>query len=361
MHVGIIGGGQLGRMLALAGLPLGLEFTFLDPAGAPCASMLGRHIRAQFDDIAALTQLAEATDVLTFEFENVPAQALSGDSALTLSPNGNALRQAQERSLEKTLFERTGIPVAPWRAVDSQQELDAAVESLGLPLIAKTRSLGYDGKGQRRIRTLEDAKSLYAALGDVPLLLERLVEFDAELSVIGSRGRDGSLVVYPLTRNQHRDGILVRSETADFSRELRRQAVRHLRAIVEELDYVGTIAIEFFVCGELLLGNEFAPRVHNSGHWTIDGASHCQFENHLRAICGMPLGTTELERPAGMLNLIGEVPGIDPILKQPDTFLHDYGKRARPGRKVGHINVVAETRQRLGERLDTLAAMLGYA
>ena len=345
-------------MLAIAGLPLGLEFTFLDPAESPCATVLGRHIRAPFDDIAALTRLATETDVLTFEFENVPAAALSGDSALALSPNGNALRQAQERALEKTLFERAGIPVAPWRAVDSQQELDAAAEALGLPLIAKTRSLGYDGKGQHRLREAADADGLYAAMGGVPLLLERLVGFDAELSVIGTRGRDGSLVVYPLTKNQHSNGILVRSETHDFSRELQRQAMRHLRALVTDLDYVGTIAIEFFVCGEMLLGNEFAPRVHNSGHWTIDGASHCQFENHLRAVCGMPLGTTQLARPAGMLNLIGKIPATEAVLCHPDTFLHDYGKSARPGRKVGHINVVAESRRQLTERLDAIAALI---
>ncbi len=359
MHVGIIGGGQLGRMLALAGLPLGLEFTFLDPADKPCASMLGKHICAAFDDLDALASLAKRTDVLTFEFENVPSTALTGESALALSPNGNALHQAQERAREKTLFEKAGIPVAPWRAVNSQADIVAAVEALGLPLIAKTRSLGYDGKGQRRLTTMDDVAGLFDAMGGVGLLIERLVSFDAELSVVGSRARDGSLVVYPLTQNHHRNGILIRSETATFSRALRRQALHHLRSITGHLDYVGTIAIEFFVCGDLLLGNEFAPRVHNSGHWTIDGASHSQFENHLRAICDLPLGTTELEQAAGMLNIIGEMPDLTAALKAPDTFIHNYGKQPRPGRKIGHINMLADSHSELSQRLDSLASDLG--
>ncbi|MEO0346182.1 MAG: 5-(carboxyamino)imidazole ribonucleotide synthase [Pseudomonadota bacterium] len=360
MRVGVIGAGQLGRMLALAGMPLGMRFTFLDPAESPCAAAAGTHVRANFDDAEALAALAASCDVVTFEFENVPAQAIA-DAGITLRPGPASLAAAQERAAEKTLFERIKIPVARWRAVDSQQALDAAVADLGLPLIAKTRRLGYDGKGQRRIRTAEDAAGLFAALGDVPLLVERLVDFDAELSIVGCRNADGEVVVYPLARNRHEDGILVRSETATFNTELQRQAVRHLRALAEALDYVGTLAIEFFVCGDVLLGNEFAPRVHNTGHWSIDSGGVCQFENHLRAICGLPLGRGDLDRPAGMINLLGEVPPAADLLGGRDTFLHDYDKPPRPGRKVGHITVTAADHAALTRRLDRLELKLNSA
>ena len=360
MHVGVIGAGQLGRMLALAGIPLGMRFTFLDPAESPCAAVAGTHIRAGFDDPEALSTLAASCDVVTFEFENVPAQAVA-DAGIALRPGPAALAAAQERAAEKTLFEQIKIPVAPWRAVDSQQALDDAVADLGLPLIAKTRRLGYDGKGQRRIRSAEDATGLFAELGDVPLLVERLVDFDAELSIVGCRGADGEIVVYPLARNRHEDGILVRSETATFNTELQRQAVRHLRALAEALDYVGTLAIEFFVCGDVLLGNEFAPRVHNTGHWSIDSGGISQFENHLRAVCGLPLGRGDLDRPAGMINLIGDVPPAASLLAGRDTFLHDYDKPPRPGRKVGHVTVTAADHATLTRRLDQLELKLKSA
>lgn len=357
MRVGIIGAGQLGRMLALAGIPLGMRFTFLDPGEAPCAAALGEHLRADYDDREALARLAAQCDVVTFEFENVPAGAVT-EAGLELRPGPAALAAAQERSAEKSMFERIGIPVAPWRAVDSQEDLDAAVADLGLPLIAKTRRMGYDGKGQRRIRDAADAAGLFDAMGAVPLLVERLVDFDTELSIVGCRAADGEIVVYPLARNRHEGGILVRSENAPFSRELHRQAVRHLRTLAAELDYVGTLAIEFFVCGELLLGNEFAPRVHNTGHWSIDSGGVCQFENHLRAVCGLPLGRGDLQRPAGMLNLIGEMPPAAALLAAGDTFLHDYDKPPRPGRKLGHVTAIAADHRQLGRRLDALEQAL---
>ncbi|MEM7610805.1 MAG: 5-(carboxyamino)imidazole ribonucleotide synthase [Pseudomonadota bacterium] len=359
MRVGVIGGGQLGRMMGLAGLPLGLDFVFLDPADAPCAAAVGKHICAPFDDSSAIRSLAQQCDVLTFEFENASADSLFSSSNVPVWPGKSALLAAQERAVEKSLFERSGIPVAPWRSVDSQQELDRAIEDLGFPLIAKTRRLGYDGKGQQRIRAREDADALFDAMGGVGLLVERLVSFDMELSVIGARSANGDLVVYPLTRNEHRHGILHRSQTVRVARELQRQAVRHLRTLTMALDYVGVIAIEFFATKDLLLGNEFAPRVHNSGHWTQDGAPYSQFENHLRAVCGLPLGRLDSHLHSGMLNLIGRMPQASEVLSLPNTFLHDYAKAPRAGRKLGHINCTAKDESHISPALDALERALG--
>ncbi|MEN7342576.1 MAG: 5-(carboxyamino)imidazole ribonucleotide synthase [Pseudomonadota bacterium] len=357
MHVGVIGGGQLGRMLALAGIPLGMRFSFLDPGDAPCAGALGDVVNAAFDNAEAIEAFAARCDALTFEFENIPAQLLSGSDSITILPPANALFAAQERAREKSLFEACDIPVAPWRAVDSQSEVDAVVEELGLPLIAKTRSLGYDGKGQSRILAAEDARGLFERLGNVPLLVERLVPFDQEVSVIGTRGADGQVIIYPLTRNVHRDGILHTSETIGDEKHLARQAVHHFRALAEATDYVGTLAIEFFVKDGLLLGNEFAPRVHNSGHWTQNGAPYSQFENHLRAITGLPLGTTALSRPSGMLNLVGSMPTAQSI-EGDGLFFHAYDKSPRPGRKIGHINIVADTQESVRHKLVALSEQL---
>ncbi|MEL7297204.1 MAG: 5-(carboxyamino)imidazole ribonucleotide synthase [Pseudomonadota bacterium] len=356
-HVGVIGGGQLGRMLGLAGVPLGMRFSFLDPGDAPCAAVVGNVVNAAFDDADALRRFADACDVVTFEFENIPADLLIGDTSLDIFPPAAALYAAQERAREKTLFEQSGIPVAPWRAVDDQSMLDAAVAELGLPLIAKTRRLGYDGKGQTRIKTPEDAAGLFERMGSVPLLVERLVPFDSEVSVIGTRNRAGQAVIYPLTKNEHIDGILHRSETAAFDAQIKRQAVRHFRALVDKLEYVGTLAIEFFIKDDLLLGNEFAPRVHNSGHWTQNGAPYSQFENHLRAVCDLPLGATTHCRPAGMINLVGQSIAATELSGN-NVFLHDYDKEVRPGRKVGHINFIADQQDQVTRALDALAAQI---
>ena len=356
-HVGVIGGGQLGRMLGLAGIPLGMRFSFLDPGDTPCAAAVGDVVTAAFDDTNAIRGFADACDVVTFEFENIPADLLLGDSSLDVFPPAAALYAAQERAREKTLFEQAGIPVAPWRAVDDQDMLDAAVADLGLPLIAKTRRLGYDGKGQSRIQTAQDAEGLLERMGGVPLLVERLVPFDREVSIIGTRNRAGQTVVYPLTQNVHVNGILHRSETAAFDGQIKRQAVRHFRALVDALDYVGTLAIEFFIKDDLLLGNEFAPRVHNSGHWTQNGAPYSQFDNHLRAICDLPLGATTHCRPAGMINLVGQSI-VATELGGDNVFLHDYDKEERPGRKVGHVNVIADQQDQVTRALDALAAQI---
>lgn len=358
MRVGVVGGGQLGRMLGLAGLPLGLDFVFLDPSPAPPAAAVGEHIAAAFDDDAAIAGLAARCDVLTYEFENVDVDSLvaaAGDTPVYPPPG--ALATAQDRRNEKAAFEAAGIPVAPWRAVDSRDDLEAACRDIGLPLIVKTRRLGYDGKGQRRIRDEADIADAWQALGGVPLLAERLVDFEREVSVIGSRGQDGTLACYPLTENVHREGILHTSRAPAVAADLQALAETHLRALVERLDYRGTIAVEFFVAEGRLLGNEFAPRVHNSGHWTIEGAACSQFENHLRAICGLPLGECSTRGHAGMLNLIGTMPEAAEVLAIADAHLHDYCKSPRPGRKLGHVTVVADTAEERDRRLETLEGL----
>ncbi|MFK8051613.1 MAG: 5-(carboxyamino)imidazole ribonucleotide synthase [Woeseiaceae bacterium] len=360
MRVGIIGGGQLGRMLALSGIPLGLQFSFLDPGDNPCAGALGDVVKAPFDDAEAIIAFSKQCDVLTFEFENIPAELLSDQNVIDIQPGANALYAAQERSREKSLFEHCDIPVAPWRAIDDQTELDQAIAELGLPLIAKTRSLGYDGKGQSRIKTASDANDLFAEMGSVGLIVERLVDFDKEVSIIGTRDAAGHFALYPITENRHHDGILIRSETATQDKHLSRQAIRHFKALTDHLGYVGTLAIEFFVKDQLLLGNEYAPRVHNSGHWTQNGAPYSQFENHVRAITGLPLGPTDLCRPSGMLNLIGQMPEAADVIV-PNSFFHHYAKDVRPGRKVGHINVIRNDQTEVGTALDELSASLGIS
>ncbi|MEO0997767.1 MAG: 5-(carboxyamino)imidazole ribonucleotide synthase [Pseudomonadota bacterium] len=359
-HVGVIGGGQLGRMLGLAGVPLGLDFVFLDPSEAPCAAGLGVHLRAAFDDPDALAELAGRVDVITYEFENV---AVSGLAALAgrcpVRPAPEALATAQQRRREKACFERIGIPVAPWRAADDPAALDRAIAALGLPLVVKTDRFGYDGKGQRVLREPVDAAALFDELGRVPLLVEALVPFDCEVSIIGTRGTDGAINAWPLTLNEHRDGVLHESRCLPPDHALGAAARRHLTALLRELDYVGTLAIEFFVRDGTLLGNEFAPRVHNSGHWTIEGAVTSQFENHLRAVCGLPLGSTETHVVAVMRNFVGHMPDRNLVLGVPGLALHDYGKTPRPGRKLGHATIVAADEQTLAERLEELGQRLG--
>jgi len=359
MRVGVIGGGQLGRMLGLAGLPLGLDFVFLDPSPEAPAAAVGEHIAAAFDDDRAVAGLAGRCDVLTYEFENVDVDSLAAAAGDTpVFPPPGALATAQDRRSEKAAFEAAGIPVAPWRTVDSREDLEAACAEIGTPLIVKTRRFGYDGKGQHRIRGEADVPGAWEALGGVPLLAERLVDFEREVSVIGSRGADGTLACYPLTENLHRNGILHVSRAPAADAGLQQLAERHLRALVERLDYRGTIAVEFFVVDGRLLGNEFAPRVHNSGHWTIEGAACSQFENHLRAICGLPMGGCGTRGHAGMLNLIGTLPPAAEVLAVADAHLHDYRKSPRAGRKLGHVTVVADTGEERDRRLERLAALV---
>ncbi len=359
MKIGILGGGQLARMLALAGYPLGMEFMVLDPAGDACARPLAQGIQAPYGDPAGLERLAREVDLVTYEFENVPAEAvarLQGQGKVF--PGPLALATARDRLAEKRLFHELEIETAPFAAVEDEESLAAAVDRVGLPAILKSRTLGYDGKGQVRIGADEEPRAAWRALGEVPAILEGVVAFEREVSLIGVRGRDGAMAFYPLAENLHGDGILrlSRSRPGD---PLQSRAETLVARILERLDYVGVLAVEFFQVGEQLLANEMAPRVHNSGHWTIEGAVASQFENHLRAVAGWPLGATSPTGHAAMVNLIGEAPPPSRVLKIPGAHLHLYGKASRPGRKVGHVTLVDAQQSRLEERLADLLEVLG--
>jgi 5-(carboxyamino)imidazole ribonucleotide synthase len=336
VRVGVLGGGQLARMLALAGHPLGISCAFLDPAADACAGPVGELLVAPYDDPDGLDRLAAASDVVTFEFESVPAasaQRLAGRVAV--QPPPMALEVAQDRLSEKTLFAELGIETARFTAVGSQADIDAAAGEL--PAVLKTRRLGYDGKGQLLLREAGQPAGSFAALGGVPQILEALVPFDRELSIVAARSAAGEIACYSLVENHHRDGILrvTHAPAPHLSPGVQALAERYARLVMERLDYVGVLAVELFQVGERLLANELAPRVHNSGHWTIEGAETSQFENHLRAVCGLPLGSTELRAPCTMVNLIGGVPAVADLAAIEGAHVHLYGKAPRPGRKVG--------------------------
>ncbi|MEL7537236.1 MAG: 5-(carboxyamino)imidazole ribonucleotide synthase [Pseudomonadota bacterium] len=356
MRVGIVGGGQLGRMLGLAAVPLNVATVFLDPAEDACARVVGEQLIGEFSDPSALDRLAASCDVLTYEFENVDVAELQRIAVnTTVRPSVRAVEVSQQRHREKAFFEGLGLDVAPWAYAESSADLDGALATTGLPAILKTDRLGYDGKGQVRITEASQAAAAFERLGGVPICVEGVVPFDFEVSVIGSRGIDASTEVYALTENRHRDGILWQSRTVADQARLADVARQAFLATTAALDYVGTLAIEFFVVGERLLVNEFAPRVHNSGHWTLDGAVTSQFENHMRAVAGLPLGSARLLGSAGMQNFIGNVPPTAEILADPAVRLHAYGKQARNGRKVGHANVVADSAAQRDSSLETLA------
>ena len=340
MRVGVLGGGQLARMLALAGHPLGLSCTFLDPAADACAGPVGELLVAPYDDPDGLDRLAAASDVVTFEFESVPAASAERLARrVAVQPPPLALEVAQDRLSEKTLFAELGIETARFRAIGSQADLDDAAGEL--PAVLKTRRLGYDGKGQLVLREAAETGDAFTALGGVPQILEELVPFDREVSIVAARSAKGDIATYPLVENHHRDGILriTHAPAPRLEPELQVLAERYARLVMERLDYVGVLAVELFQVGERLLANELAPRVHNSGHWSIEGAETSQFENHLRAVCGLTLGSTELRAPCTMVNLIGGVPALADLAAIEDAHVHLYGKAPRPGRKVGHVTV----------------------
>lgn len=364
--LGILGGGQLARMLALAASPLGLRTLAVDPVADSCAGQVTDLVTADWGDAAALAEFAGRVDAVTFDFENVPATTAEQlATQVAVHPNPRALAVAQDRLAEKTLFRESGLNTPEFAPVDSRDDLAAAVERIGLPAILKTRRLGYDGKGQFRLKTPDDIDAAWAALGEAGtkhgLILEAFVPFDRELSVLAVRGRDGEFRTWPLTRNWHVDGVLSLSlaPAPGTSDELEQAAVAQARAIAERLDYVGVFALELFVRNGELLGNEMAPRVHNSGHWTIEGAHTSQFENHVRAVLGLPLGDTGVRGASAMLNWIGELPDPAPVLATADGHWHDYGKEARPGRKVGHATICASDAGSLRAKLVEVGAGLG--
>ena len=363
--VGILGGGQLARMLALSGAPLGLRFLVMDNVADACAGQFAPMVVGDYRDETTLAEFASRVDVATFDFENVPAESAQWLSErVPVFPNPGALATAQDRLAEKTLFRELGIPVPPFAAIDTREQLDAALADIGTPCILKTRRLGYDGKGQFRIKTLADADAAWDALGaqapKVGLILEGFVRFQRELSVVAVRGRDGEFRAWPLTENWHVDGVLSASlAPARVDTALGEIAYDYARRLAEAMDYVGVFALELFCRDGELLANELAPRVHNSGHWTIEGSETSQFQNHLRAVLGLPLGDTRMVGLACMLNWIGEMPDALPMLREPGGHWHDYGKLPRAGRKVGHATLRADDANALAMSLERVGAALG--
>ena len=397
MTIGILGGGQLGYMLALAGYPLGLHFRFFDPSPEAPVGRIASRVTAEFSDEAALEKFASGLELVTYEFENVPVNAVRFlAERVPVFPPPAALEAAQDRLLEKQLFLNLGIPTTEFAPVTNREALDVAVKKVGLPAMLKTCRMGYDGKGQWLLRNAEDvaraknelpesAELLRASssdpfrmtnstkvasssrsaerssvggdsTNDAPFILERFVKFSRELSVLAVRGRTGETAVYPLVENHHRGGIL-RLSLAPAPRldpAIQRAAEDAANSVFEELQYVGVLAIEFFEQDGRLLANEMAPRVHNSGHWTIEGALTSQFENHLRAVVGLPLGSTHAIGSSAMLNLIGELPDPAEVLAIRDAHLHLYGKSPRAGRKLGHVTLRAGSAEQLASRLAEL-------
>lgn len=361
MRVGVLGGGQLGRMLALSGYQLGIQFRFFDPSSGAPVGQIGELVAARYDDHAALERFLDGVDVVTYEFESIPLDAVRfAAERVPVYPPLPALETAQDRLLEKQLFRDLGIPVPEFSAVDDFAQLREGAARIGYPVVLKTRRLGYDGKGQIVIRSETSLDDAWKQLGGHPLILEKLVAFDREVSVIGARDDAGHQVFYPLAENVHREGILRRTTVPapNASDALNAQAMDYCRSIMERFGYVGVMALELFVVGDTLLANEIAPRVHNSGHWTIEGAETSQFENHLRAILSLPLGSPAPRGYAAMINIVGEIPPREAILAVPGAHLHLYGKSATERRKLGHITLVAAGAADLDRGVAALARVL---
>ncbi|MBL0345659.1 5-(carboxyamino)imidazole ribonucleotide synthase [Candidatus Villigracilis affinis] len=343
-NIGILGAGQLGRMLALAGYPLGHRFRFLDPASDSPAGLLADHLALGYTDKSALEQFAEGLDVVTYEFENVPVEAARHlEKFVPVYPPSLALEKAQDRFVEKSFFQELGIPT-PKFTIDLNS-------SFSFPAVLKTRRMGYDGKGQSIVHSQAEV----AAEKAVDCILEEFVSFDRELSIIAVRNKSGETKFYPLIENHHRDGILRLSLViGNVSAELQKQAEEYATRVMSALNYVGVLTIEFFEKDGQLLANEMAPRVHNSGHWTIEGAITSQFENQVRAVCDAPLGSTNPLGVCAMVNLVGTLPDETSILKIEGAHLHLYDKAPRPKRKLGHITLVEKDVATLNEKLDEI-------
>lgn len=361
INVGVLGGGQLGRMLALAAYPLDIRCRFFEPAKEPCAEQVGECVQAEFDDYRSLYEFARGLDLVTYEFENVPTETARWlADRLPVYPPPEALAAAQDRVSEKQFFTSLGVSTPQWAPINSRSDFDAAIGRIGLPAVLKTTRFGYDGKGQAVLRDPSTAEKAWQLLGGRPLILEAFVPFQRELSIVAVRGRNGELAYYPLVENVHREGILRRTTAPapDVSPELQGRAEQIARKALEALNYVGVLAIELFEKDGELLVNEMAPRVHNSGHWTIEGTETSQFENHMRAVAGLPLGST---RPVGysiMFNLIGDLPGIEDVLAVEGAHYHSYGKSPRANRKVGHITLRCDRRDELSKRAPQIEALI---
>ena len=368
--IGVMGGGQLGRMFAIAARRMGYcVHTFSPEKNGPAAQLSDWATTASYDDEAAVTGFAREIDVLTFEFENIPATTIEWVTRGHLvRPRGEVLLIAQDRLREKEFLAGAGFPVAPFRRVKSAADLRSALETVGRPSILKGAAFGYDGKGQQRIDPETDLNTIWSAREDAECVLERVIDFDKEISVIVARGSDGTTALFPVCENIHRHHILdLTLAPARISNRVAGVACELARAVAKRLDLVGLLAVEMFLQsdGELII-NELAPRPHNSGHWTIEGSVTSQFEQQMRAVCGLPLGGTDSLRPAAMVNLLGDIwsrgePDWAAALAEPNVHLHLYGKHEpRPGRKMGHLTALAETveaaaahAQRARERLQS--------
>lgn len=349
MRLGIIGGGQLARMLALAARPLGIDCVVVEPTEAPPATSVASVIRAAFDDPVALSTLASTCDVVTVELEAVPISGLDWLSErVVVRPSAAAVAVAADRLLEKQLFRSLGVTTAPFDE-----------EVVDVPAIVKSRRGGFDGRGNRLVRTVDELAAARVALPDP--IVEGLVSFVREVSIVCARSTDGALACWPVVENLHERGILRRTTALDPDALTQAAAVSIARRVAERLEYVGVLAIELFELADgSLVANEMAPRVHNSGHWTIEGAHTSQFEQHIRAVCGLPLGDPSLREPTVMLNAVGRMPAALPVLDVPGAHLHDYNKAPRPGRKVGHVSVTASTRELLDRRVTELVAHVPF-
>jgi len=360
--LGILGGGQLARMLAIAAAPLGIKVRSYDPSADACAGDVCELRVGDYDDNLRLTDFANGLDVVTYEFENVPTEAVKFlEPHAPVRPGKMSLATSQDRALEKPMLEQAGFELAPWRRIDSLQQLREAIALVGTPAILKTRRGGYDGKGQAIIAHADDADRAWVSIEGSPAVLESMLAFDRELSLVAVRGLDGAMAAYPLVENEHRQGILrvTSAPASGIEPSLQAAAESMAATLLESLNHIGVLTIEFFETNGALVANEFAPRVHNSGHWTIDGAATSQFENHVRAVLGLPLGPTTVRTPTVMLNCVGAMPEPTTVLADACAKLHDYCKPPRPGRKVGHVNVLGLEQGRIYEIAERMDIDLG--
>ncbi len=361
MKIGVIGGGQLGQMLALAAYPLGMEVICYERDPDCPAALVTEVVVGSYDDGEKLRAFANKVDVITYEFENVPVsslQLLIENESTDIYPPLPALAVSQDRLAEKDFFTKVDVPTTKYIAVNSFSELQAAVAQIGLPAVLKTRRMGYDGKGQCVLRTVADVELAWTKLQGQELLLENFLAFEREVSCIAVRSIKGEIEFYPLVENHHHEGILRVSEALIAEDKMTQLAQKYVTRVLQELNYVGVLAIEFFQKDRKLIANEMAPRVHNSGHWTIEGAQTSQFENHLRAIAGLPLGMTKAVTRTAMVNFISDLPELASVLKIPGTHFHTYGKQARPGRKLGHVTLCLHEEKPYTENLKQLMGLV---
>lgn len=361
MQMLVLGAGQLARMMALVATPLDIHIRAYDVVSEQVLHPVTGERYEQ-----TLEQAIAASDRITAEFEHVPADVLAlCEQSGKFFPGKKAIECGGDRAKEKALLDGAGVPSAPYVLVTERAHFDSAIEELGLPLVIKTCQAGYDGKGQWRLKATDQADGVWQEMQAFldkdaahSIICEKMIPFDREVSVIGARDAQGNVKVYPVTENEHTDGVLTLSVAGIVNQDIQDQAVDAYHKVAKALDYVGVLAIEFFDVGGDLLVNEIAPRVHNSGHWTQQGAFCCQFENHVRAVAGLPLGSTDLQQPSAMINVLGQEAIPQQVLATNDVRSHWYGKKVKPGRKMGHINVSATTLHDLGKRLDELREFL---